>query len=81
MVAASVFTVEDVVVVNPDMRVGSVKLYVVVHAAHDGKIAVLNTRRVTCHEAEAAYCSIVADTLEGHIHYRVSLLALHLNTV
>ena len=44
---ATSITIEEVHVVNPDIRVASVERQTVVHAEHDGEVAELDTGSIT----------------------------------
>ena len=68
MVAAAVGTVEEVVMVNPDIAVVCVERQPVVQAAHDADVAEFHALGVAHQESEALDGRVVADALEGHVH-------------
>ena len=81
MVAAAVGSVEEVVMVNPDVAVVGVKRQSVVHAAHDADVAELHALGVAHQEPEALDGSVLSDALEGHVQLRVGVAPLHLDAL
>ena len=81
MVAWAMFTIELVCMVNPDVAIVCIQRDTIVHATHNCKVAELHTFRIAYQEAEAADCSVVADTLDGERHLAVLVLTLDLDAL
>ena len=74
--STTLLAIEEIHVVNPYMRVISIKRHSIIQATHDSKVTELYTLSLSKQEAEAIYGSIITDTFECHIH----LSSLNLQT-
>ena len=78
--STTLFTIEEIHVVNPDMGVIGIKRHGIIQATHDSKVTELYTLGITKQETKSIYSSIITDSFESHVHYRVSTLTLNLQT-
>ena len=81
MVAAAVWSIEEVHVVNPYHGVLGVQRDAVVHAPHDCEVAELHARCVAHEESEAVNSSVVTHTFYGDVHGAVVVLAFYLQSL
>ena len=81
MVATAVRAIELIRMVNPDVAVVGIERDAVVHATHDGEVAELHTLAITYQETETVHGSIVANALEGHVHWTISFLTFYLQAL
>ena len=73
--------IEEVHVVHPYMVVVRIQRHTVVHANHAGEVAYLHRAGIANQEAEAVHRGVVAHALDGQVHRRGAVLALHLQAL
>ena len=81
VVTRTALAVEDICMVNPDVRVVGVERNTIVHAAHHTDVAELYTLAVAYQESETANSCIVTDTLDGDRHFCIGILTFNLDTL
>ena len=81
VVAAAGLTIEQVHVVNPDIRIVSIQRHPVVHCTHDSQIAELNTLGVSHQESKTIDTSVLTNAFNGYIHLTVCLFSFELNSL